>query len=180
MQETPFAVFGLGNRQYEHFNATGKRVFKHLSTIGGKPVVKLGLGDDDADIADDFAIWLEQLVAAIESSGLMEASEPENSAVAGDAAYEVNIADSSSGKCVDVHQGYMMGSSHAKSPSMLKVSTVRELHSAASDRSCVHVELELGALLHSMAQQLPFMPHLFSAFAHCSQANAWSHLQPRK
>lgn len=109
--------------------------------------MKLGLGDDDGDIADDFATWLEQLVSAIESSGLLKVSQPDNGTLATSASYDVEVIDSSSSNCADVHQGYVMGSSHAKAPSMLKVSTVRELHSAASDRSCVHVELELGALL---------------------------------
>lgn len=154
VQDTPFAVFGLGNVQYEHFNATGKRVFKHLKTIGGNPLVKLGLGDDDADIADDFAVWLEQLVAAIESAGLLEASQPENGVVATDASYEVDCLDFSSEHCADVLQGYIMGSSQAKAPSMLQVKTVRELHGTASDRSCVHVELALGKCLPSFLRYL--------------------------
>lgn len=137
-------MFGLGNRQYEQFNATGKRFFKHLSAIGGEPLVKLGLGDDDADIADDFAIWMEELVSAIASSGLLQASESKASTVATPAAYEVHVLDSPQDPCADVHQGYVMGSSHAKAPEMLKVTTVRELHGPASNRSCVHVELELG------------------------------------
>ena len=144
LQDTTFAVFGLGNKQYEHFNAMGKRVFKHLSTIGGSPLLKLGLGDDDADIADDFDTWLQQLLTAVEESGLLQASKGDSSAAAMDAAYEVDIESVSGKSCVDVHQDYVMGSSHAKPPSMLQVTTIRELHGAASDRSCVHVELELG------------------------------------
>lgn len=141
-------MFGLGNVQYEHFNATGKRVFKHLKTIGGNPIVQLGLGDDDADIADDFAVWLEQLVAAIESAGLLKASQPENDTAATDAAYEVEYLNCAAEQCADVLQGYVTGSTHAKAPTMLQVKTVRELHGAASDRSCVHVELALGTYVH--------------------------------
>lgn len=137
-------MFGLGNQQYEHFNAMGKRVFKHLSTIGGKPLLALGLGDDDADIADDFATWLQALLTAVEASGLLEASQGDKGVAAVDAAYEVDFVDESLEGCADVRQDYIMGSSHAKPPSMMPVKTVRELHGAASDRSCVHVELELG------------------------------------
>lgn len=153
LQDTTFAVFGLGNKQYEHFNAMGKRVFKHLSTIGGSPLLNLGLGDDDADIADDFDTWLQQLLTAVEESGLLQASKGDSSAAAMDAAYEVDIESVSGKSCVDVHQDYVMGSSHAKPPSMLQVTTIRELHGAASDRSCVHVELELGTCYYIVYQR---------------------------
>eukprot|EP00892_Ulva_mutabilis_P010342 jgi/Ulvmu1/7680/UM038_0111.1 len=144
LTDTSFAVFGLGNKQYEHFNAMGKRVFKHLDTMGGEPLLKLGLGDDDADIADDFATWLEELLTAVEQSGLLQASQGEKGVANADAAYEVETTSSPANSCVDAHQDYVMGSSHAKPPSMLQVRTVRELHGAASDRSCVHVEIELN------------------------------------
>ena len=44
----------MGNKQYEHFNAVGKAVHNHLVAIGGRALLPVGLGDDDADIADDF------------------------------------------------------------------------------------------------------------------------------
>lgn len=56
MQGSHYAVFGLGNKQYEHFNSVGKHVHKHLQVLGGTPIVPVGLGDDDADLADDFEV----------------------------------------------------------------------------------------------------------------------------
>ncbi len=41
-------VFGLGNKTYEHFNATGKYTDKRLAELGGNRVFDLGLGDDDS------------------------------------------------------------------------------------------------------------------------------------
>ncbi|CAF0827749.1 unnamed protein product [Rotaria sordida] len=52
-----YAVFGLGNKTYEHYNAVGKYVDKRLTELGGVRVCELGLGDDDGNIEDDFMAW---------------------------------------------------------------------------------------------------------------------------
>ena len=49
MQEVNYAVFGLGNKQYEHFNSVGKKVFKSLGAMGAAPLVRRGDGDDDGE-----------------------------------------------------------------------------------------------------------------------------------
>ena len=41
-----YAVFGLGNKTYEHFNAMGKLADRKLEELGGKRVHVLGVGDD--------------------------------------------------------------------------------------------------------------------------------------
>ena len=45
-----FAVFGLGNTQYQHFNAMGKLTDELLAALGGERCADLGLGDDDVDL----------------------------------------------------------------------------------------------------------------------------------
>lgn len=57
-----FAVFGLGNRQYEHYNAMGKLIQKRALELGGKAVYAYGEGDDDQDIEEDFETWQEGLL----------------------------------------------------------------------------------------------------------------------
>lgn len=51
------AVFGLGNKQYEHFNYAGKNLRNHLVAAGAVEVCEMGLGDDDGDIEADFERW---------------------------------------------------------------------------------------------------------------------------
>lgn len=66
-----FAVFGLGNRQYEHFCAVGKRVHKMIEQLGGKALVQPGEGDDDRDIDEDFDGWSVDLFSALDKSPLV-------------------------------------------------------------------------------------------------------------
>ena len=54
-----YAVFGLGNKTYEHFNKMGKFVDVKLEELGAKRVHELGLSDDDANLEDDFITWKE-------------------------------------------------------------------------------------------------------------------------
>jgi NADPH-ferrihemoprotein reductase len=49
-----YAVFGLGNKTYEHFNEVGKIFDRRLEELGAKRVFELGLGDDDANLEEDF------------------------------------------------------------------------------------------------------------------------------
>jgi len=55
-----YAVFGLGNRQYEHFNAMGKFIDLSVEKLGGERIVPIGLGDDDDDIEGDFETWKDK------------------------------------------------------------------------------------------------------------------------
>lgn len=47
LSKMEFAVFGLGNKQYEFFNKMGKKIDKRLEELGGKRIFKRGEGDDD-------------------------------------------------------------------------------------------------------------------------------------
>ena len=56
-----YAVFGLGNTQYEHYNAMGKLVDAALVNVGANRIAELGLGDDDKDLESDFEQWREKM-----------------------------------------------------------------------------------------------------------------------
>jgi len=56
-----FTVFGLGNRQYEHFNAQGRFIDKTLESFGAQRMYKYGEGDDDGTLEDDFEEWKANL-----------------------------------------------------------------------------------------------------------------------
>ena len=72
-----FCVFGLGNRQYDHFNAMGKFFDRVLTRLGGQRILTLGLGDDDNDLEGDFESWKDnQLWPTLEKKFLHGAKVP--------------------------------------------------------------------------------------------------------
>jgi len=56
-----YAIFGLGNRTYEHFNAMGKKVDKRMEDLGAERLHTLGVGDDNDNIEEHFVKWQEEL-----------------------------------------------------------------------------------------------------------------------
>ncbi len=46
LETMQFAVFGLGDSSYPIYNAVARRLHARLQDLGAKPVVRLGLGDD--------------------------------------------------------------------------------------------------------------------------------------
>lgn len=56
-----FGVLGLGDSSYQKFNYSAKRLNNLLMYLGGQPLLKIGLGDDQHDLGPEFVIdpWLE-------------------------------------------------------------------------------------------------------------------------
>lgn len=61
LQGLKYTVFGLGNRQYEHYNKMGRVTGKRLKALGATEVFPPGEGDDDGTLDEDFAAWKEDL-----------------------------------------------------------------------------------------------------------------------
>ena len=57
LKDISFTVFGLGNRQYEHFNRMGKRTDEVLHNYGAKRIFDYGEGDDDGSLEEDYEKW---------------------------------------------------------------------------------------------------------------------------
>ncbi|KAF8065880.1 ATR2 [Scenedesmus sp. PABB004] len=137
-----FGVFGLGNKQYEHFNAVGKRMFKNMEALGATPLCRRGDGDDDDSIDDDFEKWCTDLFAALEAEPeLLGAAAGEGEGGSTVATYRVELKAPGTKAASPFHDG----SGHsAHDPYWATVTEVRELHTPASERSCVHVELDIS------------------------------------
>ena len=137
-----YAVFALGNRQYEHFCAMGKNVQKWMMELGATPLMKVGLGDDDDDIDRDFDEWSKSFFDVLASSDVLQAGEEEELKAHEVPAYAIEaVLDAPRSSCNALHDG---SGSHVHSPHIATVTCARELHTKESDRSCVHVEVDIS------------------------------------
>lgn len=63
-----YVVFGLGNKQYEHYNAQGRFLDKTFESLGAQRMYKYGEGDDDGSLEDDFEEWKKDLWISLRRS----------------------------------------------------------------------------------------------------------------
>ncbi|XP_061395304.1 NADPH--cytochrome P450 reductase [Musca vetustissima] len=140
-----YAVFGLGNKTYEHYNKVAIYVDKRLEELGATRVFELGLGDDDANIEDDFITWKDRFWPSvcdfygIEGSGeevlMRQFRLLEQPDVQPDRIYTGEIARLHS-------MQNQRPPFDAKNPFLATVVVNRELHKGGG-RSCMHIELDI-------------------------------------
>lgn len=149
-----FCVFGLGNRQYEHFNRMGKTTNKSLEQLGGTRVVAYAEGDDDGDLEADFENWKNSMWPQ-----LVEQFVPKGAGVGGGADlsskpvsldYQVVSLDSSelrkAKKNPIRHNQHASSTKYLFDAQELEILVNRELRntSKAESGSTRHIELNLA------------------------------------
>lgn len=147
-----YAVFGLGNKTYEHYNEVAIYADARLSELNGNRICELGLGDDDAMIEDDFMNWKEKFWT--------EVCDKFDLAVTSDTNYRQyelvvhknreDFYDKETKKPINMFTGepYRIGSYEAKSPpyglkNPIKCMPINYRELYKGDRSCLHVEFDL-------------------------------------
>jgi NADPH-ferrihemoprotein reductase len=181
-----FCVFGLGNRQYENFNAVA-RFYNHvLERLGGSRVLPIGLGDDDADLEADFENWKDnQLWPTLKKLYVKDPSVLEQrSKVAGianqlpDCPYAIEYHDSSvTPQDMSLEQVHS-SNRHFFTSVHVPVKVVRELQSPISNESTLHVELDISrapGLSYQTADNLGILPmnkpEIVESVAECLEYN---------
>ena len=141
-----YCVFGLGNTQYEHYNAMGKFFDAAIEKLGGHRIAPIGLGDDDNDIEEDFEKWKDNVLwptfkKMYIKDGTVVARKV--SSTLPDTPFLVEYVSTTRPDTLapaEIHSS----SKHYFTSYDCPVTTVRELRKAADPGSTVHVEIDVS------------------------------------
>ncbi|XP_046559646.1 LOW QUALITY PROTEIN: NADPH--cytochrome P450 reductase-like [Haliotis rubra] len=145
LQGIKYAVFALGNKTYEHYNAMGRYVDTRLEELGGIRIFEHGEGDDDANIEEDFVTWREKFWPAVcEHFGVQPTGD------------DVSIRQYALKEHEDLPKEKIFTGEitrlnsfnlqkppfDAKNPFLAPITVNRELHKGGG-RSCMHIEIDI-------------------------------------
>jgi NADPH-ferrihemoprotein reductase len=157
-----YTVFGLGNRQYEHYNSMGKETFAKVGALGAKAVYEYGDGDDDDDLEADFEKWTGGLWHALLTEFYPEGlANLENSANDSPEMPKPAFTVSMCGKpAPDAAALKRTGKTDYFKTVPAKVVVNREIRQDTVGGSTRHMEIEIKGtgLTYEMADNLAVMP----------------------
>jgi len=142
-----YSVFGLGNRQYEHFNAMGKFFDSSLEQVGASRILPIGIGDDDRDLEGDFEAWKDNVLwpslkkeyvkDAVVKNLVRVAPLPETPYVIEYVSADTKMVDAALDK---VHSS----SRHYFTSVDCSASVVKELRNPQDGGSTMHIEIDIS------------------------------------
>ena len=163
LQKLDYAVFGLGNRQYEHYNNMGRFVDVALRKVGGCRIIPVGLGDDNDDLEGDFENWKDTVLwpamkerYGVGSSTNMEGKENDWSLPS--CVYRVEYLEereSRNGEVVSVDAAEKVQTIHKHYVTAVdcRVVAKRELRDASDPGSTIHMEIDVSDHINVMKYQ---------------------------
>lgn len=165
LQGVEYTVFGLGNRQYDHYNAMGKFFDHALERLGATRVVPYGCGDDDADLESDFETWKDStLWPSLKKKFLKGAKVPVSSSggTVGmpDCQYAIEYHDKGTSPNMTLGEKEIHAHSrHYFSAVDCPITTIRELRTKEDPESTVHIEVDVkGKVQYETADNLGVLP----------------------
>jgi NADPH-ferrihemoprotein reductase len=150
-----YAIFGLGNSTYEHYNAAGRNLDSYLQSFGGHKIFERGEGDDAFGTHEEcFVEWKDDMWKEV---CLKLGKDPRNINRAFVQSYSFDFIENRS---VPFYKGEIgrLGcwkkpqsrlSYNQKNPFYARIKSWRELTSSSLDPltnecgSCLHIELDI-------------------------------------
>ncbi|TDH68183.1 hypothetical protein CCR75_004108 [Bremia lactucae] len=159
-----FTVFGLGNTQYEHYNAIGRLTNRLMEKYGGKRIYNYGEGDDDASLDEDFAEWKEQLWKTLRSQFIANDNDhkQDESINSLPFEYEYRVVEICQPKrdAMKTEARLKASTKHFLTAKQVKIVVNRQLRRSTEGGSTVHVELDLRGtgITYETADNLAVLP----------------------
>jgi NADPH-ferrihemoprotein reductase len=158
LERVRFAVFGLGNRTYEHYNAIGRAIDRRMEELSAHRFYEKGEGDDDSSLEEDFAKWKKGLWGPLcrlhglpfEGGAAGEDTAEDYQVKARNVLVYVDHASEEGQLALQrlKETGHAIGTRKQgvhdlKNPLICEVVVNRELHGSTSERSCRHIEIAI-------------------------------------
>lgn len=134
-----YAIFGLGNSTYEHFNGAARSIDAALETKGGTRICRRGEGDDDGHIEADFNDWLLVSVPAISATF---GGEAQNGAGAPDFVVTESPALSYFKGELSENEMELAGPPYGPRNRFLAPIETRQLFALKGERACIHASFD--------------------------------------
>jgi len=169
-EKMDYMVFGLGNKQYEHFNLVGKFFDSALEQLSAKRIVELGIGDDDDDLEGDYESWKSDVLWPTlkakfvdNDSGTEKCIVEASSASKPNLQYSLkyvpvgNISSSTNETNLDLIQN---SSKFYFNSANCPITVSRELRSTADGGSTLHMEIDVSKVenRYHTADNLAILP----------------------
>ncbi|KAG9405984.1 hypothetical protein AC1031_003906 [Aphanomyces cochlioides] len=149
--QVKFTVFGLGNKQYEQYNAMGRKVNALMEKYGAQRVYPLGEGDDDGSLEEDFDAWKEKLWSTLRAAdGYVESANGADTPSKSSSKTKAPIlefdvipvsADATPRAFTDDH--IQSSNKHFFHHSEAKLVETRELRKSTASGSTLHLEFDI-------------------------------------
>lgn len=161
LSDLDYAVFGLGNKQYEHYNNMSRFMDASLAKCGASRIAPLGLGDDDDDLEGDFENWkdnvlwpalTEKFVKGGAADALAAARKNNDVLELPDCPYEVEYLEDGASRKVDLDM-IQTSSKHYMQAWDCPIVASRELRDPSDPGSTVHMEIDISKHMSSLKYQ---------------------------
>lgn len=158
-----YAIFGLGNSTYEHYNLVARKVDASLTQRGAKRIGTLGEGDDaNGSTENEFLTWKDAMWEVMGST--MDLQEQRSIFEPSFTVLETESVSQSETlflgeRSKDEVDGAEYSPSGPQNPSIVPVKDCYELFKS-EDRNCLHVELDIqkSALTYQTGDHVAIWP----------------------